>query len=169
MDNPKVMMETSMGEILIELFPEAAPVTVENFLSYVDEGFYAGTIFHRVIGNFMIQGGGMTPDMREKPSRGPIVNEASDKVKNEIGTISMARTMEVDSATNQFFINVADNHFLNHRDETPEGFGYAAFGKVVQGMDVVEKIKAVKTGNHGPFCDVPVERVEIVSVRRHEA
>ena len=169
MENPKVMMETSHGEILIELYPEAAPVTVENFLSYVDEGFYAGTIFHRVIGNFMIQGGGMTPDMQEKPSRGPIVNEASDKVKNEIGTISMARTMEPDSATSQFFINVADNHFLNHRNKTPEGFGYAAFGKVVQGMDVVDKIKAVKTGNYGPYGDVPVERVEIISLRRHEA
>ncbi len=169
MDNPKVVMETSHGGILIELFPEAAPVTVENFLSYVDDGFYEGTIFHRVIGNFMIQGGGMTPDMREKQTRKPIVNEASDKVKNEIGTISMARTMEPDSATSQFFINVADNHFLNHRNKTPEGFGYAAFGKVVQGMDVVDKIKAVKTGNYGPYGDVPVERVEIISLRRHEA
>jgi len=154
-----VVIETSKGKITVELDPEKAPITVENFLAYVDEGFYDGTIFHRVIPNFMIQGGGMLPDMTRKPTRDPIANEADNGLNNDRGTIAMARTAAKDSANAQFFINLKDNVFLNHgaRD-----FGYAVFGRVTEGMDVVDSIASVSTGPG----DVPVETVSIVSVRR---
>src|SRR3972149_3391924 len=137
--SPMVVMKTSMGTIKIELDEAKAPVTVKNFLAYVDEGFYDGTIFHRVIDGFMVQGGGFTADMTQKPTKPAIKNEAGNGLKNLRGTIVMARTSVVDSATAQFFINVVDNAFLDHRDETPGGFGYAVFGRVVEGMDVVDK------------------------------
>jgi peptidyl-prolyl cis-trans isomerase B (cyclophilin B) len=167
--NPQVVMETSEGKITIELWKDKAPVTVENFLRYTDEDFYAGTIFHRVIDNFMIQGGGMTADMKQKTTHEPIKNEAAAALKNARGTIAMARTQVVDSATSQFFINVKDNDFLNHRDKTPRGFGYAVFGEVVEGMDVVDKIRKVKTTTAGPYRDVPEKPVVIKSVRRLES
>ena len=161
--NPVVLMETSMGNIKVELYPEKAPVSVKNFLTYVREGHYDGLIFHRVIRDFMIQGGGFTKEMREKrPAHPPIKNEAGNGVKNDRGTIAMARTGVVDSATAQFFINVVNNDFLNHVDETPRGFGYAVFGKVVEGMDVVDKIRAVPTGRAAMFQDVPKEAVSIL-------
>lgn len=158
-----VVMETSMGNVEIELFADKAPVTVSNFLSYVDSGFYNGTVFHRVIPNFMIQGGGFDDGLNQKPTKAPIKNEAKNGLKNDRGSLSMARTSMVDSATSQFFINVANNEFLNHgaRD-----FGYAVFAKVVAGMDVVDKIAAVKTGNRGPMGDVPVQAVSIKSMKR---
>lgn len=159
--NPEVLFKTSMGDIVIELYPDKAPVTVKNFLRYVSEGKYDGTIFHRVIDGFMIQGGGMTPDMKEQQTYAPIKNEAGNGLKNDKGTIAMARTQVVDSATAQFFINLKDNDFLNHRDESPRGYGYAVFGKVVKGMDVVEKIGKVKTGAKGFHRDVPKEPVVI--------
>ncbi|OFW16901.1 MAG: peptidyl-prolyl cis-trans isomerase A [Acidobacteria bacterium RIFCSPLOWO2_02_FULL_59_13] len=165
-ENPVVLMETSLGNIKIELDQAKAPITVKNFLSYVDEKFYDGTIFHRVISNFMIQGGGFTPDMQQKRVKAPIKNEAGNGLKNMTGTLAMARTNVVDSATAQFFINVVDNDFLDHQNTTSQGFGYAVFGKVIQGMDVVEKIKAVKTGSKMGFSDVPAEAVVIKSVKR---
>jgi cyclophilin family peptidyl-prolyl cis-trans isomerase len=161
-----VVIETSMGTIKAELWPEKAPKTVANFLTYVNEGAYDGTIFHRVISGFMIQGGGFTPQMRQKSAHEPIVNEAAADVPNQRGTLAMARTSEVNSATAQFFINLADNSFLNHTAETPRGFGYCVFGKVIEGMDVVDKIASVKTGQHGPYGDVPTEPVVIESIRR---
>jgi cyclophilin family peptidyl-prolyl cis-trans isomerase len=153
---PRVKLNTSLGEIVLELNPEKAPISVENFLTYVKDGHYDGTIFHRVIATFMVQGGGMTADMKDKKSRGPIQNEAKNGLKNDRGTVAMARTGEIDSATDQFFINVADNDFLNNgvRD-----FGYAVFAKVVEGMEVVDQIRAVKTGRG----DVPVTPVVIES------
>jgi peptidyl-prolyl cis-trans isomerase A (cyclophilin A) len=160
--NPIVIMSTSMGDIKIELYPDKAPVTVKNFLSYVNDGFYDGTIFHRVIPGFMIQGGGFTSDMQQKPTKPPIKNEANNGLKNETGTIAMARTSVVDSATSQFFINLTYNDFLNHGSRD---FGYAVFGKVVEGMDVVNKIAGVKTGSRGMHQDVPLEPVVIKSVR----
>ena len=165
-ENPVVLMETSLGNIKIELDQAKAPITVKNFLSYVDEKFYDGTIFHRVIGNFMIQGGGFTADMQQKRVKAPIKNEAGNGLKNMTGTLAMARTNVVDSATAQFFINVVDNDFLDHQNTTSQGFGYAVFGKVIQGMDVVEKIKAVKTVSKMGFSDVPAEAVVIKSVKR---
>ncbi|KIH76438.1 peptidyl-prolyl cis-trans isomerase B (cyclophilin B) [Geoalkalibacter ferrihydriticus] len=159
--NPEVVLHTSHGDITIELYPEQAPASVENFLTYVRDGFYDGTIFHRVISNFMIQGGGMTPDMNNKKTNAPIKNEADNGLKNERGTLAMARTQVIDSATSQFFINVTDNDFLNHRDKTPNGYGYAVFGKVAQGMDVVDAIRKVPTGNAGFHQDVPKEPVLI--------
>ena len=168
MANPVVVMETSQGTIKIELWPDKAPKTVENFLSYVDEKFYDGTIFHRVIANFMIQGGGFTPDMVQKSTHAPVKNEARADVKNLRGTIAMARTGIVDSATAQFFINTVDNAFLDHAGETPRSFGYAVFGKVIDGMDVVDKIRHVAVTNRGPFENVPVEPVIIKSIRRAE-
>jgi cyclophilin family peptidyl-prolyl cis-trans isomerase len=155
-----VVLETSHGTIKIEVDPDQAPVTVENFLQYVDDGFYAGTIFHRVIPGFMIQGGGFDPQMQEKATNPPIKNEADNGLKNLRGTLSMARTQVKDSATSQFFINLKDNDFLDHgaRD-----FGYAVFARVVEGMDVVEAIAGVKTGNHGTHGDVPVDPVVIES------
>ena len=162
--NPIVLMKTSLGQIKLELWPDKAPETVKNFLSYVQEGFFNGTIFHRVIGNFMIQGGGFTPEMAQKPTHAPVKNEARSDVGNARGTIAMARTMVVDSATAQFFINVVDNTSLNHMDNSPAGFGYAVFGKVIDGMDVVDKIKDVATTTRGPFQNVPVTPVVIESV-----
>jgi len=164
-----VVMETSKGTIRIELDAEKAPVTVANFLRYVDEKFYDGTVFHRVIDGFMIQGGGFHPDMTQKPTHGPIKNEAGNGLRNLRGTVAMARTSAVDSATSQFFINLADNAFLDHKDNTPSGYGYAVFGKVVAGMDVVDAIAKVATHAMGPFKDVPVEPVVIKSVRREQS
>ncbi len=168
MSNPKVLMETAEGEILIELYEDKAPKTVENFLRYVDEEFYAGTIFHRVISNFMIQGGGFTLSMQQKETHDPIQNEADNGLKNELGTLAMARTMDPHSASSQFFINVKDNTFLNHTAPTAEGWGYCVFGKVIDGMDVVEKIKKARTGSYGPMDDVPKEPISIISVSRFE-
>lgn len=163
---PSVILETSEGNIRVELWQDKAPVTVQNFLQYVDEGFYNGTIFHRVIDGFMIQGGGFTPDMQQKQTRAPIKNEATADLKNDRGTIAMARTGVVDSATAQFFINVQDNPNLNHKDETPRGFGYAVFGRVVEGMDVVDKIKKVATSSSGMHQNVPAKPVVIQQARR---
>lgn len=163
-DSPRVALKTSMGEIVLELDRKRAPVTVANFLEYAKEGFYKGTVFHRVIPGFMIQGGGMEPGMKQKPTRTPIRNEAANGLKNKTGTIAMARTSVVDSATSQFFINCKDNDFLDHRDTSPQGFGYAVFGKVVMGMDVVRKIEKAPTGTKGPHRDVPIEDVLILSV-----
>ena len=163
-----VVMETSMGSIKIKLAAEKAPLTVANFLAYVDSGHYDGTIFHRVIDNFMIQGGGFDADMRQKGTRAPIKNEAANGLANKRGTVAMARTAVVDSATSQFFINVKDNGFLDFRAPTPQGFGYCVFGEVVEGMDVVDRIKAVRTGMKAGMGDVPLETVEIISVRRAE-
>lgn len=164
--NPVVLMETSLGDIKIELDQAKAPISTKNFLSYADDKFYDGTIFHRVIGNFMIQGGGFTADMHQKPAKDQIKNEAGNGLSNKRGTLAMARTNVVDSASSQFFINVVDNNFLDHQDNSPQGFGYAVFGKVIEGMDVVDKIKAVKTGTKAGFQDVPVEIVVIKSVKR---
>lgn len=168
--NPVVLFETSLGNIKVELYPEKAPITVENFLAYVKEGFYEGLIFHRVIKTFVIQGGGFLPGMeRRQPTRPPIKNEARVDLKNERGTIAMARTMEVDSASSQFFINVGDNRNLDHVDDTQRGFGYAVFGKVVEGMDVIDKIRNVPTHNVGMFRDVPKDPVIISKARLLEA
>ncbi|MBR4075348.1 MAG: peptidyl-prolyl cis-trans isomerase [Lentisphaeria bacterium] len=166
MANPVVKMETSLGTITIELFEKEAPITVENFLKYVDAAFYEGTIFHRVIPGFMIQGGGMDFGMNQKKTNAPIKNEAGNKLSNRIGTIAMARTNVVDSATSQFFINVADNDFLDFRAPTPSMFGYCVFGQVTDGMDVVKQIEAVRTTSRGFHQDVPVDEVRIISVKR---
>lgn len=164
--NPTVVMETSEGVITIELWADKAPVTVKNFLRYTDEKFYDGTIFHRVIDNFMIQGGGFTADMKKKNAHEPVKNEATSELKNDRGTIAMARTNQVNSATSQFFINLKNNDFLNHRDNTPRGFGYAVFGKVIKGQEVVDRIAKVKTTTSGSYRDVPAKPVVIKSVRR---
>jgi peptidyl-prolyl cis-trans isomerase B (cyclophilin B) len=156
-----VKLHTNHGTITLELDAEKAPKTVENFLQYVRDGFFDGTIFHRVIDGFMIQGGGFEPGMTQKPTRDTIENEASNGLKNEAYTIAMARTPNPNSATAQFFINVANNSFLNFTAPTPQGYGYAVFGKVVEGMDVVDKIKKVKTGNRAGHQDVPLEDVVI--------
>ncbi|HCE41154.1 peptidylprolyl isomerase [Alloalcanivorax profundimaris] len=158
----KVLLTTTYGKILLELDAERAPATTENFIQYVKDGHYDGTVFHRVISNFMIQGGGFTPDMSQKPTRAPIENEAGNGLSNEMGTIAMARTSDPHSATAQFFINVADNHFLDQA-RSPDGWGYAAFGKVIEGMETVNRIKAVDTGNKGFHQDVPREDVLIES------
>lgn len=160
----KVEMKTSMGDMTIELDAEAAPVTVKNFLEYVEDGFYNGTVFHRVIPGFMIQGGGMDKDLNTKPNNDPIVNEASNGLKNDRGTIAMARTSDPDSATSQFFINHKDNDFLNYAGPAPDKIGYAVFGRVTEGMDVVDTIAEVKTTRKGHYADVPAEPVEILSV-----
>lgn len=165
-ENPRVVLETGMGNITLELYPTQAPLTVKNFLTYVDEKFYEGTIFHRVIRGFMIQGGGMTADMGEKPTHTPIRNEANNGLKNDRGTIAMARTQVPDSATAQFFINAKDNAFLNFRSKTVEGYGYCVFGKVIKGMDVVDAIEAVATGNKGYHQDVPLKPVVILKAYR---
>lgn len=159
--NPQVVLKTTAGEIILELYKDKAPITVENFLSYVKKGHYKGTIFHRVIDGFMIQGGGMDKDMKEKSTDKPIKNEANNGLSNDVGTVAMARTGVVDSATAQFFINVKDNKFLNFRSPSPADYGYAVFGKVISGMDVVNKIKGVKTTSKGGHQDVPVESIEI--------
>ena len=163
-ENKTVMIETTLGNFEVLLDQEKAPVTVENFLSYVEEGFYDGLVFHRVIGNFMIQGGGLDEDMREKPTKDPIKNEAGNGLKNGQYTIAMARTNVVDSATSQFFINVADNDFLDHKDENPAGFGYAVFGRVTDGAEIVDKIKGVETTRRGMYEDVPVAPVVIEKI-----
>jgi peptidyl-prolyl cis-trans isomerase B (cyclophilin B) len=162
-DNPKIEMETSKGKIVIELFPAKAPVTVNNFLNYVDTKFYDGTIFHRVIPKFMIQGGGFTADMKRKSAGEPIKNEADNGLKNDRGTIAMARTNDPHSATAQFFINTVNNDFLNHKSKTSQGWGYVVFGKVVAGMDVVDAISSAKTVMRGMYRDVPAEIIEIRS------
>ncbi len=163
-DNPQVIMETSKGTIVLEVFPDEAPETVKNFLQYVRWGHYDGTIFHRVIPDFMIQGGGFTPDMKRKTTEMPIRNEADNGLRNQRGTVAMARTPDPHSATDQFFINTKSNSFLDHKDNTPRGWGYAVFGKVVEGMDVVDAISGVKTGKKGMMGDVPVEPVEIIKM-----
>ena len=159
--HPRVRLETNKGVIVLELEPEKAPVTVKNFLQYVREGFFDGTIFHRVIPNFMIQGGGFTATMEKKPTHPPIKNEAGNGLHNLRGTIAMARTSQVDSANSQFFINVVDNPYLDHKDSSPRGYGYCVFGKVIEGMDVVDAIAKVKTGVSHHMRDVPVEPVII--------
>ncbi len=163
LSEPTVIFSTTLGEITIELYPDKAPVTVENFLAYVDAGFFDKTIFHRVIPGFVLQGGGFTEDMKQKTTRSPIKNEAENGLKNERSTLSMARTSDINSATSQFFINLKDNSSLDHGTGD---FGYAVFARVTAGMDVVDKIAAVPTGNRGRFQDVPVKAVVIQSVRR---
>ena len=165
----KATIETDLGSIELELDDKKAPVTVKNFVDYAKSGHYNDTIFHRVIDGFMIQGGGFTADMNQKPTKEPIRNEAMNGLKNARGTIAMARTMVVDSATSQFFINLVDNSFLDFRNPTPQGFGYAVFGKVTKGMEVVDKIAKVQTGNRGMHQDVPVKPVVIKKVTVEEA
>jgi len=164
--NPRVEIQTSMGAITLELYLEKAPKTVANFLEYVDSGFYNDTIFHRVIDGFMIQGGGFTEDFTKKTTRPPILNEADNMLRNKVGTIAMARTNEPHSATSQFFINVANNTSLDFREKTVRAWGYAVFGRVVRGMDIVKQIKSVTTGNKDMYQNVPVTPVVIKSVTR---
>jgi peptidyl-prolyl cis-trans isomerase A (cyclophilin A) len=164
--NPVLLLETNMGNIKVELFQNEAPISTKNFLEYAKSGFYNGTIFHRVIPGFMIQGGGFTAELHQKPTRAPIKNEAANGLKNQRGTLAMARTGVVDSATAQFFINVVDNGFLNHVENgDPNAYGYAVFGKVISGMDVVDKIASVRTGYQKGFSDVPATPVVIKSVK----
>lgn len=163
-----VIIKTSMGDITVKLAADKAPLTVANFLNYVDAGHYNGTIFHRVIAGFMIQGGGFDANMRQKPTKAPIKNEAANGLQNKRGTLAMARTAVVDSATSQFFINVVDNGFLDFRAPNPQAFGYCVFGEVVKGMDVVDKIRKTPTGVKAGMGDVPLETVEIISVARAE-
>jgi len=165
-ENPRVLIKTNLGNITVELFEKEAPITVKNFLSYVDSKFYDGTTFHRIIPGFVIQGGGFTPDMKKKPTKDPIKNEATNGLKNLKGTLSMARTMDINSATSQFFINLRNNPALDHKDNTPRGYGYAVFGKVVAGWDVVEKIAKVPTTTKGIYKNVPEKPVIIKSIRR---
>jgi len=163
--NPKVMIETSKGTMMVELYPDKAPITVKNFLDYVDKGFYDGTMFHRVIPGFMVQGGGFNPGLSEKEVKSPIKNEAGNGLKNQRGAIAMARTNVVDSATAQFYINSVDNGFLDHQNDTPAGYGYCVFGKVVDGLDVVDSISKVATFTNGDYDDVPIEDVTIKSIK----
>jgi cyclophilin family peptidyl-prolyl cis-trans isomerase len=163
--NPQVELRTNMGAVVLELDAQKAPQTVENFIQYVKSGHYDGTVFHRVIPGFMVQGGGFTPEMREKPTRGNIKNEAANGLRNTVGTVAMARTPDPHSASAQFFINVSDNGFLDFRSPTREGFGYAVFGKVVKGMDVVNAIVKVPTGARPPHSDVPLKPVVIERAR----
>ena len=163
--NPVVTMSTNKGNIRIELNADKAPISAKNFLDYANDGHYDGLIFHRVIPGFMIQGGGFDSGMSQKKTKSPIKNEAGNGLKNVVGSIAMARTNVVDSATSQFFINVKDNDFLNHKNTSPDGFGYAVFGQVIEGMDVVQTIEKVKTGNRGMNQDVPVDAVVINSVK----
>lgn len=159
-----ITLHTNYGDIELELDFEKAPKSAANFKQYAEDGFYDGTIFHRIINNFMIQGGGFNEDMSQKETRDTIENEADNGLKNDTGTIAMARTADPHSATAQFFVNVADNDFLNHSSKTSQGWGYAVFGKVAKGMDIIEKLKTVKTGSAGPHQDVPVEAVLIERV-----
>jgi len=159
-----VLVSTSMGDIKIALYEKEAPETVKNFLSYVNDKFYDGTIFHRVIGGFMIQGGGFTPEMQQKSTKGPVKNEAANGLKNEVGTIAMARTQDPHSATAQFFINAKNNDFLDYQNDSVQGAGYCVFGKVIEGIDVVQKIERVQTGRKGMHSDVPTEPVVIKSI-----
>jgi peptidyl-prolyl cis-trans isomerase A (cyclophilin A) len=167
-ENPRVEFKTTMGSFTLELYPDKAPKTVENFMQYVKSGFYKGTIFHRVIDNFMIQGGGFTPDMKQKQTNAPIVNEAGmaskGGLRNTVGTIAMARTSDPNSATAQFFINVKDNVPLDYRDPSPQGVGYAVFGRVVEGLNVVMQISRVDTMTAGMYQDVPRRQIVIESV-----
>lgn len=163
--NPTLVIETSLGNVKVELFEKEAPISVKNFLDYAKSGYYSGTIFHRVIPGFMIQGGGLTSTMTPKPTQAQIKNEAANGLKNDRGTLAMARTGVVDSATSQFFINVAKNDFLNHKPGGPATYGYAVFGKVVEGMDVVDKIAATPTGVTSGFSDAPVTPVVIKNVK----
>jgi len=164
--DPQVELDTSKGKIVLELYPQKAPETVKNFLGYVDAKFYDGTIFHRVIPKFMIQGGGFTADMKRKPTRQPIINEADNGLKNDRGTIAMARTSDPHSATAQFFINSAKNDFLNYRSKTSQGWGYVVFGRIIQGMTVLDAISKVRTGARGSYRDVPLEPIVIRKARR---
>ena len=166
-ESPQVTFETNHGSFVLELDRNTAPETVENFLAYVRDGFYDGTIFHRVIAGFMVQGGGFTPEFKQLQTRAPIRNEADKGGRNDRGSIAMARTSDPHSATAQFFINVVDNDFLNHRSQTTQGWGYTAFGRVVEGMDTVDRIAAVKTGSRGRFQDVPEDTVVIQRTRIH--
>lgn len=161
--NPVVLMETSLGSVKVELYPDKAPVTVKNFLGYVKQGFYDGTVFHRVIAGFMVQGGGFSADLKEKPTGKPIKNEAANGLRNDRGTIAMARIMDPDSATAQFFINLVNNDGLNR--PRPDGHGYAVFGRVIEGMETVDRIAAVRTGVRRGMGDVPLEPVVIKSVK----
>ncbi len=163
---PQVLLETSAGTIVMELYPDKAPKTVENFLKYVNEGFYDGTIFHRVIPNFMVQGGGFTEDFEKKITHAPIQNEADNGLRNRIGTVAMARTNDPHSATAQFFINVAQNTFLDFREKTPRAWGYAVFGKVIEGMKTVNKIRMAKTGFKNGMKDVPKNNITIIKARQ---
>ncbi len=164
--NPLITMETSMGKIRLELFPEKAPLTVASFLQYVDSQFYQNTIFHRVIPGFMIQGGGFTEGMEQKETLPPVKNEADNGLSNNRGTLAMARTQVIDSATSQFFINLVDNDFLNHQDESVQGYGYCVFGHVIEGMEVVDQIANVPTGNVSYFQNVPEMNITILKVYR---
>ena len=161
-----IKFETSHGPFTVELFPKEAPATVENFLRYVDERFFDGTVFHRIVPGFVLQGGGLTADFRSKQTRAPIKNEAKNGLKNTRGTLSMARTSEINSATSQFFVNLSDNEFLDHG---PRDYGYAVFGRVTEGMDVIDKIARVSTGKRSGYQDAPLEDVVIVSARRVDA
>lgn len=163
---PKVLMKTSLGDITLELYPDKAPKSVENFLAYVKSGFYNGTVFHRVIAGFMIQGGGFTADLRQKKTRAPIAIESRNGLSNLRGTLAMARTSDIDSATSQFFVNLVDNAFLDH---APGNYGYAVFGRVTAGMDTVDQIAKVKTGRSKGHADVPVDEVVVLSARRIDA
>lgn len=166
MAGTKVSIETSHGKMTLELFDKEAPLSVKNFLDYIDGGHYDGTIFHRVIKGFMIQGGGMTPDMKQKATKAPVKNEAANGKSNKRGTVAMARTSVIDSATSQFFINAVDNAFLDHQDTSARGFGYCVFGQITEGLDVMDKIIAVKTGFKAGHDDVPVEPVMITKISR---
>jgi len=161
--NPRVLLSTSLGDITLELDATKAPTSTRNFLDYVASGHFDGTVFHRVIPGFMIQGGGFTADMEQKSTSAPIENEAANGARNLRGTVAMARTSDPNSATSQFFINLADNAFLDHTAKTPQGWGYAVFGKVTGGLEVVDQIAGVPTGNHGPHSDVPLTPVTIDS------
>ena len=163
--NPQLVFETNRGDFVVELYPEKAPKTVANFISYVNAGFYKDTIFHRVINRFMIQGGGFTADMVEKETRAPIINEAGNGLLNDVGTLAMARTANPNSATAQFFINLENNQFLNYQSPDPELIGYCVFGRVLKGMDVVREIASAPTGNSGPYTDVPKSKIVIQQVR----
>lgn len=163
---PVVVLKTNMGDIKIELYPEKAPITVQNFLDYVADGHYNDTIFHRVIDGFMIQGGGFNKEFQQKPTKKNIQNEADNGLKNIKGSIAMARTNEVHSASSQFFINVVDNDFLNFKSKSPHEYGYCVFGQVVEGMDAIDKIRKAKTGSKGPHRDVPVENIVILSATK---
>ena len=164
--NPQVEIKTNLGSMVVELYPDKAPKTVDNFLRYVKDGHYRDTVFHRVIPGFMIQGGGFDKTLAQKPTRAPVENEASNGLRNDVGTIAMARTSDPHSATAQFFINVSNNAFLNHTSPTPQGYGYTVFGKVIRGMDVVEKIARTPTGRRGPFpSDVPMSDIVIEETR----
>ncbi len=165
-ENPQVLFETNLGTFIMELYPDKAPNTVKNFLMYVNDGFYDGTIFHRVIPNFMVQGGGFTADMKKKPTRDPISNEADNGLRNTVGTVAMARTSDPHSATAQFFINVAKNSFLDYREKTNRAWGYAVFGRVIKGMKTVNKIRTSPTGKVKGMIDVPRETVTIIKARQ---